>query len=133
MARTTQGATAPSTAKKPTPVEVSGDRIRNLTDAINNMDSAAHHGLSEISAIARLTLAAMETPHPYTFPELIAQALRAIWEKADDIRGIIGCEAEDVGCENQDEASDRRLDAHCLPKRIEALPVAHAASEGGAA
>jgi len=35
-------------------------------------------------------------------------ALRAIFSKADDIENLIGAEAEEVGCNYEDEAAERR-------------------------
>lgn len=58
--------------------EAASDDIHRLQVAIMNMDSLAQGGFSEISAIAKLALVAMETPYGYLHPETIAQALRAI-------------------------------------------------------
>lgn len=85
--------------------------IRRLQAAVYDMDCLAQGGFSEISAIAKLALAAMETPDGYRHPETIAQALRAIWGKADDIENCINCEAEEVGCNYRDPNTQRRYAA----------------------
>lgn len=85
---------------------------RQLHAAITDIDCLSQGGFSEISAIAKLTLAALETPDGYHFSENVALALRAIWGKADDIENCINCRAEEVGCNYQDPARERRFAAH---------------------
>lgn len=85
------------------------EEISRLQSAITDMDALSQEGFSEIAAIARLTLRAMEAPSTTTRDnEDIAQALRTIWGKADDIQNCINCEAENVGCNWMSEASKRR-------------------------
>lgn len=86
--------------------------ISRLTNAIEMMDCLAQEGLSEISAIAKLTLMALETPDGYRHPENIAHALRAIWGKADQIENCINSEAEQVGHNWRDTSTERRYAAH---------------------
>lgn len=85
--------------------------LRRLQAAVTDMDCLAHGGFSEISAIATLALAALETPAGYRHPETIAQALIAIRGKADDIDNCIGHQAEEVGCNYHDPNTARRRDA----------------------
>lgn len=87
------------------------DDITRLKAAITDMDCLAQSGFSEISAIAKLALAALETPDGYTNLEIIAQALRAIWVKADDIENCVNFAAGQVGCNYKDQATERRRDA----------------------
>lgn len=84
---------------------------RLLQAAITDMDSFSQSGFSEISAIAKLALAALETPDGYRFHENIALALRAIWGKADDIENCINCRAEEAGCNYSDPGRERRYAA----------------------
>lgn len=83
-------------------------KIDSLSDTIRVIDSLSQEGFSEISSIARLALAALETPDGYLNPEIIAQALRAIFGKAIDIKNSINCEAEGVGCHYVDDSLRRR-------------------------
>ncbi|MCO6427121.1 hypothetical protein [Nitrosomonas communis] len=73
-----------------------------------NIDALSQDGLSEISSISRLALASLETPEGYRHMDDIANALRAIWSKAEDIQGCINAQAEDVGCNYVDNAQSRR-------------------------
>lgn len=72
--------------------------LRRLQAAITSMDACAQDAFSEISAIAKLAMMAMETPDGYRHPETIVSALRAIWGKADVAQDSINYEAEEVGC-----------------------------------
>ncbi|ATE59099.1 hypothetical protein [Thauera sinica] len=95
-------------APAPTPC----NNLRRLQAAITDMDGFAQGGLSEISAIAKLALAAMETPDGYRHPEMIAQALSAIWGKAESIENCINTTAEKVGCNYRDPDAERRYAAY---------------------
>ena len=68
-------------------------------------------GLSEIAAIAKLALSAMESPTDYPAQETIAKIFSAIWSKAENIESCIYAEAESVGCACSCESALRRLDA----------------------
>lgn len=88
------------------------EQLRNLKSTVNDIDAQSQDGCSEIAAIAKLTLTAMEVPDKSVCGhELIAQALKAIWHKAEDTQNYINCMAEDVGCNWTDEAFLRRLAA----------------------
>ena len=78
-----------------------------LRAAIIDMDALSQSGFSEISAVARLALLSFENPESYQHPELVIQALRSIWGKADDIENCINGRAEEVGC-NYIDLNDRR-------------------------
>jgi hypothetical protein len=82
-----------------------------LQAAITDMDNLAQCGFSEISAIAKLALAALETPDGHKFHENIALALQAIWGRANDAENCINYRAEQVGCNWRDPASERRYAA----------------------
>lgn len=85
--------------------------LRRLQAAVYDMDCLANGGFSEITAIARLALLALETPDGYRHPEIIAQALNAILGKAENIESCINYEAEEVGCNYQDPNTERRYAA----------------------
>ena len=85
--------------------------IKNLQSAVRNIDALAREGLSEIAAIAKLALAAMESPTNHPSMEILAQTFSLIWAKAENIENNIGCEAEEVGCAHVDDAALRRYDA----------------------
>src|ERR1700730_3630776 len=95
--------------------------VKDLRNSIELMDSLSSTGLSEISAIARLALIALESPMGYQHPEIIANALRAIWGKADDIQNCINAEAESVGCNYRDELIERRYAAYRAVREADAV------------
>lgn len=84
------------------------DQIQKLRNTVNLVDCLAQGGFSQISAIARLALAQLEHPDGYRHPELIAEALNAIWYKAEEVENCINSQAEMVGCNYVDEAQRRR-------------------------
>lgn len=86
--------------------------VEKLRAAVNFMDCLSQGAFSEISSIAKLALAYMETPDGYRHPDNIAQALRAIWGNADDIQNCINSEAARVGCNYTDDAERRRWEAY---------------------
>ena len=75
------------------------------------MDCLARGGLSEISSIAKLALARLETPEGHLHIDDIAHALSAIWGTANEIRDAINNTAEEVDCQYVDQAQRRRWDA----------------------
>ncbi|KAB8311964.1 hypothetical protein EH228_08950 [Erwinia endophytica] len=86
-------------------------RINLLSAAVRDMDCLSKTELAEISSIAQLALAWMETPQGYLDPEVIASALNAIRYKADNLSECIGVESGSVGCEYTDDARVRRIHA----------------------
>lgn len=98
--------------------------VDKLCNKINLMDCLSQDGFSEISSIAKLALSRLETPDGYNRIDDIANALDAIWKKADDIENCINSEAEEVGCNYTDEAQRRRW---------EAIRAHREAGKGGAA
>lgn len=85
--------------------------IQNLRATVSFMDCLAQGALSEIGSIARLALSHLETPDAYQHMEDVANALTAIWGRADTAVDHIHHEACQVGCCHIDEAKHRRLDA----------------------
>lgn len=82
-----------------------------LKSTIETLDGLSQDGFSEIATLAQMALAHMETPGAYLWPETLAQVLRTIRAKAEDIENLINCEAEQVGCHYQDPATERRYEA----------------------
>lgn len=93
---------------------------RKLLRTIYDMDCLAQGGLSEIRAIAQLTLAAMESPS-YPSNETIAQALLSIAGTASNVADCISTSADAVGCAYNDEDQLRRHDAYCASLNMPAL------------
>ena len=87
-----------------------------LRQTMTLIDSLAQDGFSEIAAVAKLALAALETPDGYRHPENIAWALSAIWAKAEQIEAFINNEAEKVGCNYVNDSQRRRWDARAAAR-----------------
>ncbi|MBG6247002.1 MULTISPECIES: hypothetical protein [Symbiopectobacterium] len=85
--------------------------VSKLQDTINYMDCLSQSGFSEISSIAKLAISWLETPEWYNHLEVVADALTAIYGKADDMQNVINSEAENVNCNFKDEAFVRRMTA----------------------
>ena len=85
----------------------------DLRTAIEEMDGLAQGGFTEIAAMAKLALLAMEQPNAYTNGGMdhVATMLSAIWGKALDIENCINSTAENVGCNCVDQAQRRRWNA----------------------
>jgi hypothetical protein len=98
------------------PSGTSAPTIHKLESTIKTLDALSQDGFSTIFALASMALRLMETEHAYHCPETIAQALTAIRAKAEDIENLINCEAESVGCNYEDPAFKRRLEARCAAK-----------------
>ena len=85
--------------------------LRDLYGAIHDMDALAQEGLAEIIAIAKLALAAMESPTNHPDMSTLARIFSAIWLKSEHLQGCIAGEASGVGCASEDEAAQRRTKA----------------------
>ncbi|MDO8713776.1 MAG: hypothetical protein Q7K13_04770 [Polynucleobacter sp.] len=88
--------------------------LKQLCDAVSEMDGLAQAGFGEIASLARLALLAMEQPETYTRGggmDAIAHVLSSIKGKAEDINNCINVTAEQVGCNFVDDANRRRWDA----------------------
>jgi len=94
-----------------TPITTPAATVQQLRIAVENMDALAHEGFSQITAIAKLALTALETPDGWQHPETIAQALTAIQGKAEVQNDCITSEALDVGIAHVDSARQRRFKA----------------------
>ena len=86
--------------------------IQNFKSVIFDMHAMSQGGLSKIASIARLALAALETPSNVRKDEDIANALTAIWHLADDSENCISCRAEDAGSDYVDGRLSRRRAAN---------------------
>ena len=93
--------------------------LNKLQSVIEDMDALAQGGFSEISALAKLALAALQTPQGYRDIESIVQALQAIRGKAEDINNCINYTAETVGCNYKDERLYSRYGAQRAAREME--------------
>lgn len=85
--------------------------INRLRSVITDMDALSQSGFSNISAMAKLAIHWLESPDKSKHTEVVAQALKMIWYRADDIENCINSEAENVGCNWQDPDDARRRSA----------------------
>lgn len=85
--------------------------LKMLQHAVQEMDCLAYDGLSQISAVARLALAFMESPAAYSSPETIWYALENILAIASQARDSIGSDAHSVGFGYSDDGYERRMKA----------------------
>ncbi len=82
--------------------------VGRLQVALEDIDALAQGGFGQIESIARLALAALQTPEGYLRPEAIVQALIAIRDKAAEVENCINWAAEEVGCNYRDEKLAQR-------------------------
>ncbi len=83
----------------------------DLQCAVYDMHAMAQDGLSEIAAIAKLALAAMESPTNQPGMDTLARAFSAIWTRAEHLDGCIATEAITRGCASEDIDARRRAEA----------------------
>ena len=95
-------------AATPRAADASAATTDKLCNAVESMDGLSQDGFSEIAAIAKLALAWLEKPDAYRHMDVTANALSAIWGKAEDIQNCINSQAEEVGCNYVDDAQSRR-------------------------
>lgn len=84
------------------------DRIHVLENAVINIHGLATDGLSQVEAIAKLALLALQTPDAYRHPENLAIALEAIWGIAQTNNACVDSEAESADCKVSDKAGNLR-------------------------
>lgn len=106
------------TAINPAQPQQAASRINELEDAVLNIQSLASDSLSQIEAIAKLALLAMQRPDAYWHPENIALAFEVIWGIAQMNQSCIESEADGVGCKYDDKASELRFAARLVAKEI---------------
>lgn len=80
--------------------------IEQLQSTLQHIDILAAEQLSNIEAIAKLALLALESPDAYSDPELFAKAFKGIWHEASDLANSIGVEAERAQCAQRDSYTD---------------------------
>lgn len=89
-----------------------------MLESLNWIDQLSQDNLGEIVAVSKLALSFMETPDFHMNTEMVAQALKAIWSKADDLKNIINGEATKHGVSHTDDEAMRRFAATCKARRI---------------
>ena len=95
-----------------------------LRNTITNIDALSQEGFSMISAIASLALIALDGPDAAKHMRIVAESLRAIRGKAEDIENCINCAAEDVGCNYLAKEKSRAI-AESLERAVVASGVSH--------
>lgn len=100
-----------NSTQETTKVKTSCVDPKRLQAAVIDMDCLSQDGFGEIAAIAKLALAALETPGGYSDLETIAQALNSIRSKADSISNCVNSQAEAVGCNYHNPSVERRYAA----------------------
>jgi hypothetical protein len=106
---------------------VTSEEVYKLRNAVEFMDALSQESFSEIRSIALLALLSLETPEGHKHLENVAQALHAIWSKADQIKESINFHAEEVGCGYVDDSRYRRHVAY-MKSRVDnyaGLPPLH--------
>lgn len=83
--------------------------IEELQSVITQIDSYSQESFSEIATLARLTIKAIESGTCVNPLDDTLNVLRMIWGKADDIRNLINCEAEGVGCNYISETTKQKI------------------------
>lgn len=96
-----------TTATHPTPAKTVTPK-NDLAQAVKLMDSLSQEAFQSIIAVARLALIALESPAGHRNMSALAFALENIAAKADDAMTSINFEAEKVGHDWHDDASQRR-------------------------
>ena len=71
---------------------------RQLSNALTQVDHLVQQGCAEISAIAQLALAWLETPKGHRHMDVVARALQCIRDSAETLADYAGTEAQAMGC-----------------------------------
>ena len=97
--------------------------IEKLREAVHNVDAMSQEGFREIKAVARLTMFALMTPEGQRDTEAIANALQAIWNRAEQSESAINWEAEQVRAASHLEPCGTVRERHQLGGRTGRLAV----------
>lgn len=89
-------------------------RARELRWEFSLVDAMSQEVLSGISATARLSLLALETPEGWKNADQLVAVLQLVAERADTLQDQISATAERLGCSWIDEAQRRRANAFNL-------------------
>lgn len=92
------------------------DRIHDLENAVIQIHGLATDGLSQVEAIAKLALMALQTPDAYRHPENIAVALEAIWGIASMNSACVDSEAMSADCKVSNKNWNLRYAARMAAK-----------------
>lgn len=84
---------------------------QKFATALNEVDRFVQQGCAEVSALAQLALAWLESPDGCRRLEVVAQALQTIRNSADSLAEYAGSEARALNCEYEDQAGVRRSEA----------------------
>ena len=72
--------------------------VKRLRDAITGIDAISQGGFTDIATVAQMALLWLESPNKATHMDVVIQALKLIWCRAEDAEDDINRVAEDVGC-----------------------------------
>lgn len=86
-------------------------RIAQLERNFYDLQEQVMPGVRQINSIAKLALAAMESPSTYLHPRNLAETLNAICWISESTEGCVSSNADDAGCPYRDEHSERRFAA----------------------
>lgn len=92
--------------------------VDDLQSRIRSIDEVSQGGLSQIGALAKVALNALETEAGSIDFESMARVLTCIIEKAHETENSINGMAEDAGCNYVDAAYGRRIDARAAAARM---------------
>ena len=109
---------------KPAPTTDSHS-ARQLSNALILVDHLVQQGCAEISAIAQLALAWLETPKGHRHMDVVARALQSIRDGAETLADYAGTEAQAMGCGFEDPAEMRRAEAAEAAAETAAKAMAH--------
>ena len=84
---------------------------RHLSNALTQVDHLVQQGCAEISSIAQLALAWLETPKGHRHMDVVARALQSIRDSAETLADYAGTESQAMGCGFEDAAEMRRAEA----------------------
>lgn len=72
--------------------------VKRLRGVITDMGAISQGGFTDIATVAQMALLWLDSPNKAAHMEVVAQALKLIWCRAEDAENSINAVAEDVGC-----------------------------------
>lgn len=102
------------------------NQAHKLATTLTEVDRFVQQGCAEVSALAQLALAWLESPEGCRQLEVVARALEAIRNSADSLAEYAGSEARAVNCDYEDPAELRRSDAARVAAKAAAQGLAMA-------
>jgi len=97
---------------------VPSPEIQKLQNTIRDLHRISKTGFEEILATAHLILKWLENPESHCHPNIVAYALSAIRDKADEANNNAHCVAKKADCQHIDSAEQRRIHAWIKAKKL---------------